>query len=123
MTKEESRTLTGIIVKALNEKMAQDVKVIEISEISPLGDYFVIANGSNPSQIQALVENVEEKGEKAGFVIDHVEGHRNANWTLIDFKGVIVHVFDEEAREHYDLERLWRDGSDVSAEFTEAENQ
>ncbi|MDO4614058.1 MAG: ribosome silencing factor [Lachnospiraceae bacterium] len=122
MTKEESRALTDIVVKALNEKQAQDVKVIEISEISPLGDYFVIANGSNANQIQALVENVEEKGEKAGFQIDHVEGHRNANWTLIDFKGVIVHVFDEEAREHYDLERLWRDGSDVSAEFKEEEN-
>jgi ribosome-associated protein len=111
MLKEESRHLTEIIVKALEDKKAENIEVIEIDGISPLADYFVIANGSNPSQTEAMSEAVEECAERSGFFADHVEGHRNANWTLIDFKGVVVHIFDEEARQFYDLARIWKDGN------------
>ncbi len=111
MLKEESRKLVQIITKALEDKKAEKIEVIEIDQISPLADYFVIANGTNSSQTEAMVEAVQESAEKNGFPADHVEGHRNTTWTLIDFKGVVVHIFDEESREFYDLARIWKDGS------------
>lgn len=114
MEKEESRELAAIAVKALEEKKAVNVEVIEIDEISPLADYFVIASGTNLSQTDAMSDAVQEKAAQAGFLPDHVEGHRNGNWTLIDYKGVVVHIFDEEAREFYALDHLWRDGRKVS---------
>ena len=113
MLKEESKKLTGIIVSALEEKKAERIEVIEIDKISPLADYFVIANGTNASQTEAMVDAVEESAERNGFHADHVEGHRNANWTLIDFQGVVVHIFDEEAREFYDLARICQDGNQL----------
>ncbi len=116
MEKEESRKLAAIAVKALEDKLGKDIKVIEIDEISPLADYFVIATGRNANQTDAMVEAVEEAAEKAGFVPDHIEGHKNGNWTLIDFKGVVVHVFDEEARGFYDLDRIWKDGKQIEAD-------
>ena len=113
MTKEESRTLASIAVAALEDRKAVSVEVIEIDEISPLADYFVIASGTNVNQTEAMVQAVEEKAALAGFVPDHVEGHHNANWTLIDFKGVVVHVFDDEAKAFYDLARIWQDGKKI----------
>ncbi len=111
MLKEESRKLVEIIVAALDEKKAEHIEVIEIDKISSLADYFVIANGTNASQTEAMVDAVEESAAKNGFTPDHTEGRRNANWTLIDFKGVVVHIFDEEARQFYDLARIWQDGN------------
>ena len=111
MLKEESRRLTEIIVKALEDKKAENIEVIEIDEISPLADYFVIATGTNANQTEAMAEAIEENAEKNGFTADHIEGRRAANWMLIDFKGVVVHIFDEEARQFYDLARIWKDGS------------
>ncbi|MCR5295465.1 MAG: ribosome silencing factor [Lachnospiraceae bacterium] len=110
MEKEESRKLAGIAVKTLDEKLAEDIKVIEIDGISALADYFVLATGRNTNHTEALVDAVEEAGTRAGFEPDHVEGHRNANWTLLDYQGVVIHIFDEEARGFYDLDRLWKDG-------------
>ncbi|MBP3912986.1 MAG: ribosome silencing factor [Lachnospiraceae bacterium] len=111
MEKLESKELVGIIVRALEEKKAENIEVIEIDQISPLADFFVIANGSNANQTEAMVDEVQEKAAMAGFQADHVEGHKNANWTLIDFKGVVVHIFDQEGREFYDLTRIWQDGT------------
>ncbi len=111
MEKLESKELVGIIVRALEEKKAESIEVIEIDQISPLADFFVIANGSNANQTEAMVDEVQEKAAMSGFQADHVEGHKNANWTLIDFKGVVVHIFDQEGREFYDLARIWQDGT------------
>ena len=111
MEKLESKELVGVIVRALEEKKAENIEVIEIDQISPLADFFVIANGNNANQTEAMVDAVEEKAALAGFQADHVEGHKNANWTLIDFKGVVVHIFDQEGREFYDLARIWQDGT------------
>lgn len=111
MEKHESKELVGVIVRALEEKKAENIEVIEIDKISPLADFFVIANGNNANQTEAMVDEVEEKAALAGFQADHVEGHKNANWTLIDFKGVVVHIFDQEGREFYDLARIWQDGT------------
>ena len=114
MEKIESKELAGIVVFALKEKLAEDVKVLEIDEISPIADYFVIASGRNANHTEAMIEAVEEAAEKNGFFADHKEGHKRANWTLIDFKGVVVHVFDEEGRQFYDLDHIWKDGKEVT---------
>ena len=98
------------------EKKGYDVKVIDISEISILADYFIIANGSNANQVQAMVDNVEEQMYKAGFDDPKVEGYNNASWILLDYNDVVLHVFDEESRSFYNLERLWRDGKEVDAD-------
>ena len=95
--------------KILNNKKALDIKVIGIEDISVLADYFVIANGSNDSQVRALVENVDEKMQKAGFTMKQQEGKGGA-WVLMDYGDVIVHVFDKENRLFYNLERIWSDG-------------
>lgn len=119
MTKEESKKLAGIAAKALESKKGTQVEVIEIDKVSPLADYFVIASGANTNQCEAMVEAVEEQAAKAGFAPDHVEGHRSANWTLIDYKGVVVHVFDDEARDFYDLARIWQDGTKIDPDTME----
>ena len=80
MEKEESRRLAGVVVNALLDKLAENVRVVEIDEISPLADYFVMASGRNLNHTDALRDSVEENASKAGFEPDHIEGHRNANW-------------------------------------------
>ena len=88
-------------------------EVIDISEVSVLADYFIIANGSSRPQIQALSDEVSEKMEKAGAVLKQVEGYEHAKWILLDFGDVIVHIFNQEDRLLYDLERIWRDGKQI----------
>ncbi|MBO5335567.1 MAG: ribosome silencing factor [Lachnospiraceae bacterium] len=110
---DTSREMARLAIDALEDKKAEDIKVIDISEVSVLADYFIIAGGSNRSQIQALSENVEEKLGRAGFPVKQVEGYDTANWILQDFGDVIVHIFDKENRLLYDLERIWRDGKQV----------
>ena len=102
-----------LAITALEDKKAEDIKVIDISEVSVIADYFIIANGSNRSQIQALSDHVEETLGKAGVPLRQVEGYNNANWVLLDFHDVIVHIFDKENRLFYDLERIWRDGKPI----------
>ena len=101
--------MAKLAIDALEDKKAEDIKVIDISEVSVLADYFIIAGGNNSSQIQALCNNVEEKLGRAGFQCRQIEGYDTANWILMDFGDVIVHIFDKENRLLYDLERIWRD--------------
>ena len=95
---------------ALDEKKGKDIKVIDIHEVSVIADYFVIASASNQNQVQAMVDNVEEMLTKAGYEPKQIEGTRNSSWILMDYGDLIIHVFDEENRLFYDLERIWRDG-------------
>ena len=113
---EQSKSMAKLAYKALDDKKGEDIKVIDISEISVLADYFIIANGSNDSQVRALVENVEEELSKEGFEVKQREGYGLGNWVLLDFGSIIVHVFDKENRLFYDLERIWRDGKSVDVE-------
>ena len=115
-TKERSAELARIAIAALEEKKAEDIRVIDISEVSVLADYFIIANGSSRPQIQALSDEVSEKMEKAGATLKQVEGYDSAKWILLDFGDVIVHIFNQEDRLLYDLERIWRDGKQVDAD-------
>ena len=109
----DSREMAKLVVQALEDKKGEDIKVIDISEVSVLADYFIIANGSNRSQVQALSDNVQEMLGKAGVHSKQIEGYESANWILLDFSDVIVHIFDSENRFFYDLERIWRDGKVV----------
>jgi len=104
------KEMTKIALRAL------DVKVIDIHEVSVLADYFVIASGSNQNQVQAMVDNVEEMLTKAGYEPKQIEGTRNSSWILMDYGDLIIHVFDEENRLFYDLERIWRDGKVLEME-------
>ncbi len=99
---------------ALSEKKGEDIKIIEISQVSIMADYFIIANGNNLLQVQALVENVREKMEQAGFEMKRLEGNRRSSWVLLDYGDVVVHIFDREDRLFYDLERIWSDGKTLS---------
>lgn len=105
-----SKEMTKLAINALEDKKAEDIRIIDISEVSVLADYFIIASGSNRSQVQALSDNVEETLGRAGTSVKQVEGYDTANWILLDFGDIIVHVFDNENRLFYDLERIWRDG-------------
>ena len=98
---------------ALEDKKAIDLKVIDISKVTPIADYFILASGTNTNQVQAMADSVDEAMGKAGYTLKQVEGYNNANWILMDFEDVVVHIFDEESRKFYDLERIWRDGSFV----------
>ena len=115
-TKERSGEFARIAIAALEEKKATEIRVIDISEVSVLADYFIIANGSNRPQMQAMSDEVSEKMEKAGAVLKQVEGYDNASWILMDFGDVIVHIFGEQDRLLYDLERIWRDGKQINPE-------
>ena len=105
--------MAKLTISALEDKKAEDIKIIDISELSVIADLFIIAGGSNRSQIQALCDNVEEKLGRAGHPVKQIEGYETANWVLLDFGDVIVHIFDKENRLLYDLERIWRDGREV----------
>ena len=109
----DSKDMLKVIIDALQDKKAEDIRVIDISNVSVIADYFVIASGSNTNQIQAMVDNVEEEMFKAGFDDPKVEGYNTASWILLDYKDVIVHVFSEDDREFYNIERIWRDGKEV----------
>lgn len=99
-----------IAVAALEEKKAEDIKVIDIREISPIADFFIIADGSNQNQIQAMRDAADEALYKAGLKVKQVEGNSNSTWILMDYSDIIIHIFSKEDRLFYDLERIWRDG-------------
>ena len=105
------KELALIAVKALDEKRGKEIAAIEITDLTTLADYFVIASGSSNTQINALCDAVEKAlKEQAEEVPLHREGHRDGTWVLLDYGALCVHVFSQEAREFYDLERLWQDG-------------
>ena len=111
---EQAKKMVKTAYQALDEKKGEDIKIINLEGISVLADYFIIANGTNSSQVQALVDNVEEELHKAGYSLKQREGYSNGNWVLLDFGDVIVHIFDRENRLFYDLERIWRDGKEIA---------
>lgn len=108
-----SKEMTKLAIAALEEKKAEDIHVIDIIDVSTIADYFIIANGNNRNQVQALIDSVDEALGKAGCVVKQIEGYDTANWVLMDFGDIIVHVFDKENRLFYNLERIWRDGKKI----------
>ena len=103
---DQAKEMAKIAFEALEDKKGENVCAIDISSVS-------VANGNSDSQVRALVENVEEKMHKAGYAAKETEGHRSGAWVLIDFGDVIVHIFDRENRQFYNLERIWNDGKRI----------
>ena len=108
-----SLEMTKEMVKILDNKKAQDLQVIGIRDLTIIADYFIIASGGSTTQVKAMSDACEEAMEKQGETVHHIEGHRDGSWLLMDFSCVIVHVFTDEARKFYDLERLWADAQEV----------
>ncbi len=110
---EKNRELLNALFKALDDKKGENIKIIDISKISVMTDYFVITNGNSQPQVDALVDAAEEALLMAGVKDVKVEGGRNNGWTLIDAGNLIIHIFTKENRDFYDLERIWSDGKTV----------
>lgn len=111
-----SKEIAHAAIEALEDKKGEDIKVIDISEVSILADYFIIASGNNRNQVQALCDNVEEKLGRMGIIKKQIEGYDNGNWILVDYRDIVIHIFDKENRLFYDLERIWRDGKFIDKE-------
>lgn len=101
------------IAKTLDGKKALDLKVLETAALTTLADYFVICTATSTTQIKALSDACEKAMKEAGEPPHHIEGHRGGTWVLLDFSAVVVHIFNDEAREFYDLERLWKDAGEL----------
>ena len=104
------KELVKMAYNALSDKKGGDIKIIDIHEVSVLADYFIIADGSNINQVQAMADHVQEVLARGGWECRQIEGHQSANWILLDYGDVIIHLFSREDRLFYDLERIWRDG-------------
>ena len=123
MSNNNSLQGAKIAYKALDDKLALDIRVLDISNISSLGDYFIIASGSNSNQLKAMADEAHEKMFKAGFILKHTEGLQthNRNWVLMDFGDIIVHIFHKDDREFYSIERIWADARELTVEELTAE--
>lgn len=110
MNSYEQSILTA---KAISSKKVLNIKLIEIGDISSLADYMVIATGTSSTHVKAIADEVEYQLDEAGISVSHIEGYRSNSWILLDYVDVIVHIFSDEAREFYDLERLWQDGKEI----------
>lgn len=104
-----------IAINALEEKKGEQIKIIDISKVSVVADYFVIASGKNMNQIHAMADEVEEKLSKAGVEPKQIEGANTSGWILMDYNDFIIHIFNEDQRLYYDIERIWSDGLLVNA--------
>ncbi len=104
------------VAEALKEKKGEDVRVLDIHDISSVADYFIIAAGNNERQIQTLSDNVEEKLKKEGIEPAGIEGYPQASWILLDYTDFVVHIFSKEDRLFYELERIWKDGKEINIE-------
>ncbi len=111
---DKSKNMAICAYKALEEKKASNIKILDISNISDIADYFIIAGGSNRNQIQAMCDNIEEHMHDFKYPLKNVEGYSVGGWILLDYYDIIVHIFSDEARTFYDIERIWNDASDVT---------
>ena len=102
-------TMSQAICKAASDKKARDIVIMDMKGISSSTDYFVVCSANTATQVRAIADNIEEELAKEGVAFDHKEGYREGEWVLLDFGDVIAHVFMQEAREYYALERLWGD--------------
>lgn len=109
MTSYESAML---LANTLDGKKGEEIKVLKTEGLTTLADYFVICTATSTTQIKAMSDACEEAMEKNGEQVHHIEGHRGGTWVLMDFSSVVVHIFMDEARKFYDLERLWGDAQE-----------
>ena len=117
----ESYELATPLARALDGKKGGDIKVLKTEGLTTLADYFVICTATSNTQVKAMSDACEEAAEKNGERAHHIEGHGGGTWLLMDFSSVVVHVFTDEARKFYDLERLWSDAEEM--DITQALSQ
>lgn len=103
--------------KKLNEKKGMDIRIIRVNDISSLADYFVFATGTSNTHVNALEDELEFHLKQIGVTPHHIEGYRSNSWVLVDYGNVIVHIFTDESRKYYDLDRLWQDGEEIDTSF------
>jgi ribosome-associated protein len=109
MKKNDLKRQVGEAIHACQDKKAEEVTILQLEKDSgAFTDYFVVCSGTNPRQIQAIADEVEDRLEKQGLRPTHVEGYKQAEWVLLDYVDFVVHVFSEKARKYYELERLWK---------------
>ncbi len=109
MKKNDLKKQVSEAIRACQEKKAEDLAILELEQGSgAFTDYFVICSGTNPRQIQAISDEVELRLKRAGVYPNNIEGHKQAEWVLLDYVDFVIHVFSESARKYYDLERLWK---------------
>ena len=117
MSKSDSRKHVALVVEAAKAKKAENIAILELDKSSSgFTDYFVICTGSNPRQLQAISDEVDQKLSSIGQEPRHVEGYNQAEWVLMDYVDFVVHIFSENARKFYDLERLWKSAKHLSTE-------
>jgi len=114
--KNNSQEILKIAYKILDDKMGEDIKILDIRELSPLADYFIIVSGKNINHVKTLADELEDHLYNNGFQMINKEGYASGGWILLDFGLVVFHIFDKEMRNFYNLERLWRDAKLVSIE-------
>ena len=120
MKKNDLKKQVSEAVSACQEKKAEDLSVLELDQTSgAFTDYFVMCSGTNPRQVQAISDEVELRLKRGGHYPNNIEGYKQAEWVLIDYVDFVVHIFSEQARKYYDLERLWKSAKKVElAELT-----
>lgn len=102
----------AIVTKAIDDKKGIDMKVIDISDLTPMADYFVIVSGNSSAQVKSIADEVDDKMSLAGHErTSNIEGYQSARWILIDYGDIIVHIFHKDEREFYNLEKLWSHSS------------
>lgn len=104
-----STEMANKAIEIMKDKKAREIKLLDIHEISTIADYFVLGSGTSSTQIQAISKELEEKLELAGYKLHHKEGFRNGRWVLLDFGNIVIHLFHDEERKFYNLERIWVD--------------
>ena len=109
----DQKAIALAAAKALDAKRGKDIVVLKVDEMTVITDYMVIATGRSVPQVKALADECEKVMKERGEAPHHIEGHRGGTWVLLDFSSVVVHLFMDEARQFYDLERLWKDAVDV----------
>lgn len=119
----DAKEMALLAAKALDEKKGREVRVLSVGDITSLADYFVICSGSSNTQINALCDYVEKVLSEQGETPLHREGYRGGTWVLLDYGCIAVHVFNEEARDFYALERLWQDGTPLDISDTVPSNE